>query len=94
MMLHNDRYFVNQKYNDRYMNGCKQMSDRDPKGRKKQETRALVLEAAERGLLSGISWDLVGEVVKAAIRALDGIIGRVDVEDVLGRIFSSFCIGK
>ncbi|MCA2011850.1 tRNA uridine-5-carboxymethylaminomethyl(34) synthesis GTPase MnmE [Cereibacter sphaeroides] len=52
------------------------------------------IEAAERGLLSGISWDLVGEDVKAAIRALDGIIGRVDVEDVLGRIFSSFCIGK
>ncbi len=48
-MLHNGRYFVNQKYNDRYMNGCTQMSDRDPKGRKKQETRALVLEAAERG---------------------------------------------
>ena len=52
------------------------------------------IEAAERGLRAGLGWDLVGEDVKASIRALDGIIGRVDVEDVLGRIFSSFCIGK
>ena len=52
------------------------------------------LLAAESGLSAGLSWDLVGEDVKQAIRALDGIIGRVDVEDVLGRIFSSFCIGK
>lgn len=52
------------------------------------------VDAALAGLSGGLGWDLVGEDVKAAIRALDGIIGRVDVEDVLGRIFSSFCIGK
>lgn len=52
------------------------------------------LLSAEGALSAGVSWDLVGEDVKQAIRALDGIIGRVDVEDVLGRIFSSFCIGK
>jgi tRNA modification GTPase len=52
------------------------------------------ISAAVAGLSSGLSWDLVGEDVKMAVRALDGIIGRVDVEDVLGRIFSSFCIGK
>ena len=39
-------------------------------------------------------WDLVCEDVRQAQRCLDGILGRVDVEDVLGRIFSSFCIGK
>lgn len=52
------------------------------------------INSAVSGLKSGLSWDLVGEDVKMAVRALDGIIGRVDVEDVLGRIFSSFCIGK
>ncbi|RCW97473.1 tRNA modification GTPase trmE [Yoonia sediminilitoris] len=30
----------------------------------------------------------------SAIRAVDSIVGRVDVEDVLDEIFSSFCIGK
>ncbi|MCB1389352.1 MAG: tRNA uridine-5-carboxymethylaminomethyl(34) synthesis GTPase MnmE [Rhodobacteraceae bacterium] len=52
------------------------------------------IDGAVDGLHRESSWDLVGEDVKLAIRALDGIIGRVDVEEVLGRIFSSFCIGK
>ena len=30
----------------------------------------------------------------SAIRAIDSIVGRVDVEDVLDEIFQSFCIGK
>ena len=38
--------------------------------------------------------ELIAEDVRTAIRALDALIGRVDVEDVLDRIFSSFCIGK
>ncbi|MBN8292224.1 tRNA uridine-5-carboxymethylaminomethyl(34) synthesis GTPase MnmE [Rhodobacter sp. NTK016B] len=52
------------------------------------------IDAALDALGRGVDWDLVSEDVKAGIRALDGIIGRVDVEDVLGRIFASFCIGK
>jgi len=40
------------------------------------------------------AWELVSEDLRGALRCLDGIVGRVDVEDVLGRIFSSFCIGK
>lgn len=38
--------------------------------------------------------DLLAEDLRRAIRALDSLIGRVDVENVLGEIFSSFCIGK
>ena len=38
--------------------------------------------------------DLLAEDLRVAIRALDSLIGRVDVENVLGEIFSSFCIGK
>ncbi|MEO0904934.1 MAG: GTPase, partial [Pseudomonadota bacterium] len=38
--------------------------------------------------------DLVAEDLRAAIRAVDSIVGRVDVEHVLDEIFSSFCIGK
>lgn len=38
--------------------------------------------------------ELVAEEVRTALRQLDGLIGRVDVEMVLDEIFSSFCIGK
>jgi tRNA modification GTPase len=32
--------------------------------------------------------------VRAAATALDELIGTVDVDDVLARVFSSFCVGK
>jgi tRNA modification GTPase len=32
--------------------------------------------------------------LRAAVLALEEIIGAVDVEDVLGRVFSTFCVGK
>ena len=39
-------------------------------------------------------YDLAAEDVKAAVRHLDRIVGKVGVEDLLDEIFSSFCIGK
>ncbi|KAF0177104.1 MAG: tRNA uridine-5-carboxymethylaminomethyl(34) synthesis GTPase MnmE [Hyphomonadaceae bacterium] len=38
--------------------------------------------------------ELVAEDVRLAARALGRLTGRIDVEDVLGEIFASFCIGK
>ena len=38
--------------------------------------------------------ELMAEDVRQAIRALERLIGRVDVDDVLDRIFGRFCIGK
>lgn len=38
--------------------------------------------------------DLLAEDLRQSIRALDALIGRVDVENLLDEIFSSFCIGK
>lgn len=32
--------------------------------------------------------------VRAAVGALDELIGAVDVDDVLGRVFATFCVGK
>lgn len=38
--------------------------------------------------------DVAAEEIRTAIRALDSLVGRIDVENVLDEIFSSFCLGK
>ena len=53
------------------------------------------LTAAQSGLMDGMGMtDLIAEDLRSAIRAVDSIVGRVDVEHVLDEIFASFCIGK
>jgi tRNA modification GTPase len=59
--------------------------------------RDLLTEAAQRlrhALAEEAAIELAAEDVRLAARALDRITGRIDPEDVLGRIFSTFCIGK
>ena len=59
--------------------------------------RELLSEAAERlrqALAEADRLELAAEDVRLAARALDRITGRIDPEAVLGRIFSTFCIGK
>lgn len=59
--------------------------------------RELLLEAAERlrhALTQDEALELAAEDARLAARALDRITGRIDPEQVLGRIFSTFCIGK
>ncbi len=38
--------------------------------------------------------EFIAEDLRTAVRALDALVGRVDVEHILDEIFSSFCIGK
>lgn len=38
--------------------------------------------------------ELAAEEIRSAIRALDSLVGRIDVENILDEIFASFCIGK
>jgi tRNA modification GTPase len=38
--------------------------------------------------------ELAAEDLRLSIRALESLVGRIDVEDVLDRLFASFCIGK
>ncbi len=38
--------------------------------------------------------ELAADHLRRVVRALDALIGRVDVDDLLGEIFASFCIGK
>lgn len=43
---------------------------------------------------SGDASEICAEELRGAAHSLDRLIGRVEVEDVLGAIFSRFCIGK
>lgn len=53
------------------------------------------MDAAEHAMDEGaVMTDLIAEELRSAIRAVDSIVGRVDVEQVLDEIFASFCIGK
>lgn len=53
------------------------------------------LESAQDELDGGAErLELAAEELRRAIRALDSLVGRIGVEDVLGEIFASFCIGK
>lgn len=38
--------------------------------------------------------EIAAEELRVAVRALESLVGRVDVESLLDEIFSSFCIGK
>ena len=53
------------------------------------------LESARLELRKGASrMELAAEELRSGIRALDSLVGRVDVENLLDEIFASFCIGK
>jgi tRNA modification GTPase len=38
--------------------------------------------------------EVIATEIRVALNALEGILGHIGVEDLLGEIFSSFCIGK
>jgi tRNA modification GTPase len=38
--------------------------------------------------------ELLAEDIRIAVRALERLVGRIDVEDVLDQLFAGFCIGK
>ena len=59
-----------------------------------RELLAEALERVRRALALEDDLELAAEDVRLASRALDRITGRIDPEEVLGRVFSSFCIGK
>jgi tRNA modification GTPase len=53
------------------------------------------LEAAQAEVQAGAErTELAAEQLRHAVRRLDALIGRMDVETVLGEIFSRFCLGK
>ncbi len=59
-----------------------------------EATRAAVQSAASRLELPGSDPVLVAEDLRTALRALDALVGRTDVEAVLDAVFAGFCLGK
>ncbi|GHA86686.1 tRNA modification GTPase MnmE [Algimonas arctica] len=65
-------------------------------------TRARHTECARRALAAtqsaqnhlGLAPELVSEDIRTALRAIDELAGRSDIEEVFDRIFSQFCVGK
>lgn len=51
-------------------------------------------DAIDKLAMQGYIAELLAADIRQAINALDSLIGKIDVEDLLGDIFSSFCIGK
>ena len=58
------------------------------------QTALRFADAAREAFASGLSPEFVAEELRAALNAVGDILGRVDHEEVLGKIFSTFCIGK
>lgn len=59
-----------------------------------EKTIAALDEAARQLELGEDRTDIAAEELRSGVRALDALVGRVDVENILDEIFSSFCIGK
>jgi len=64
--------------------------------RQKQALGAAIdsLKAAQVSLKNGLSSEFVAVDLRQALDSLGEIIGEVTTEDILGNIFSKFCIGK
>lgn len=63
------------------------------------ERQASALRLASRSLRiaaahSSKTLDLRAEELRLATQALDGLVGRIHQEEILGAIFSRFCVGK
>ncbi|MEG3660846.1 tRNA uridine-5-carboxymethylaminomethyl(34) synthesis GTPase MnmE [Celeribacter halophilus] len=53
------------------------------------------MESARNEVLIGADRaELAAEELRRAVYALNCLVGRIDVDNILGEIFSSFCIGK
>lgn len=62
-----------------------------------RERHRVALTDASVALARGLEQsetELLAEDIRLAVRAVGRISGRVDVEDVLDRLFAAFCIGK
>jgi tRNA modification GTPase len=58
------------------------------------EAAATALKQALNGLMTDITGDFIAMDIRQAMHHLGNITGEISTEDLLGNIFSKFCIGK
>jgi tRNA modification GTPase len=63
-------------------------------GRERQRVLLRETAASLQRSMEGRGEELVAEDLRAAAHSLGRLLGRVDVEDILDKIFREFCIGK
>jgi tRNA modification GTPase len=56
--------------------------------------REAIRSAREQAVTRPFLGELIAEELRLAQRLLEGLVGKVDAEDLLGAIFSRFCVGK
>jgi tRNA modification GTPase len=71
-------------------------SDMAPNLRQTEALRRALeeLEALAADIVSGVPYDLAGVRLESACSVLSEITGETTPDDILNRIFDSFCIGK
>jgi tRNA modification GTPase len=84
---------------ERLFRGGAALADLEPALTRDRHRMALAnadqaLTAAAPHLAPGGDAVLAAHHVQEAVRALDGLVGTVDIEEVLDRVFASFCVGK
>jgi tRNA modification GTPase len=52
------------------------------------------LERANGGMQQSLPTDLLAQDIREAIFHIGEIVGEINTEEILGNIFSKFCIGK
>jgi tRNA modification GTPase len=58
------------------------------------KSAAAYLDAAHGAMQQAISPEFIAVELRAAMEAVGDVAGRLDAEELLGEIFSNFCIGK
>ena len=53
-----------------------------------------LLEMGRRSMEDGKSPEFISIELREALDAVGEVVGKLDTEDLLGKIFSEFCIGK
>jgi len=51
-------------------------------------------QAAEAAFVDGLSAEFIALELRSALDAVGDVVGRVETEDLIGKIFSTFCLGK
>ncbi len=59
-----------------------------------EQAQGYLMETQKLTSLGPETYDIASAELRFAIRALEALIGRIDVENLLDEIFASFCLGK